>query len=111
MLLSFLLPVTPPLLQDALLLEGVGKLATHISRSSHKWRDWVEVAAHVSKSGGCVVDNEQCRKRYRENLDPALQKLKNGPWTEAEVITTHSPHPHYLSSNLLPLLCTLHLPH
>jgi hypothetical protein len=64
-------------LQDALLREGVGKFGL----------DWVRVAAHISKSGGCVVDKGQCRKRYDTNLDPALQKLKNGPWKEAEVIT------------------------
>jgi hypothetical protein len=68
-----------PLLQDALLLEGVGKFG----------RDWLRVAALVSEGGGCVVDNDQCCYRYSMHADPALQKLYNGPWTEAEVITAH----------------------
>jgi hypothetical protein len=74
-LLPVLLPVPPPLLQDALLLEGVGKFGL----------DWVRVAAYVSKSGGCFVDRLQCGHRYSKHVDPALQKLNNGLWTESEV--------------------------
>ncbi|KAJ1440509.1 hypothetical protein B484DRAFT_148379 [Ochromonadaceae sp. CCMP2298] len=55
---------------DARLVEAVGKFG----------RDWVSVAAHVG--GG--VDRTQCRKRFITKVDPALQGLNNGPWTDEE---------------------------
>jgi hypothetical protein len=72
---------------------------------------WRNAATHVG--GG--VDNLQCQNRYRNKLDPALQKLTNGPWTEAEVLIPPPPttpllpplYPPLTPSNLLPLLCTL----
>ncbi|KAJ1443437.1 hypothetical protein B484DRAFT_441581, partial [Ochromonadaceae sp. CCMP2298] len=60
---------------DARLLEGVGRVG----------KEWVGVAAYVSEGSGCpTVDKNQCRKRYNRNLDPAINDLNDGPWTEAE---------------------------
>jgi hypothetical protein len=81
-------PSLSPLLQDALLLDAVGKFGRNKGSG-------VKVAAWVSEGSGCVVDNSQCCHRYIHYVDPALQKLNNGPWIKAEVITAHSPHPHY----------------
>jgi len=71
---------------DALLLEGVTKFGL----------DWIDVAAHINKGSGCVVNNQQCSSRYRNKVNPALQELNNEPWTDEEVITTpitHTPIP------------------
>ncbi|KAJ1441053.1 hypothetical protein B484DRAFT_390935, partial [Ochromonadaceae sp. CCMP2298] len=55
---------------NARLLEGVEKFG----------RNWVRVAAYV---GGGVA-SKQCNMRYTRNVDPALQELNNGPWTDEE---------------------------
>ncbi|KAJ1440165.1 hypothetical protein B484DRAFT_476757 [Ochromonadaceae sp. CCMP2298] len=55
---------------DARLLEGVEKFG----------RNWVRVAAHMGEG----LDRNQCTKRYTTKVDPALQDLYNGPWTDEE---------------------------
>jgi hypothetical protein len=46
---------------------------------------WVPVARHVRTRNG-----DQCAKRWRENLDPALN---HSPWTAEEVRPTVPAHP------------------
>ena len=43
---------------------------------------WVKIAEYVGRG----VNNQQCKQRWANVLDPQLQlKYKTGPWLEEEV--------------------------